>query len=366
MTGSKKLLVLLGVVLFLALLAESPLLAQTTELTGVLVDPQGAVVPGADVTLTNQANSNERAGVTDSEGRFRFLMLPPGLYNLRAELPGFKTLEQNDIRLQVDTPRSLTLQLELGSVSEIITVSGSTQKLMNEIDGSIGNAFNTEQIVDLPLNARNVYSLLSLQTGVTEAGYVSGARSDQSNLTLDGIDVNEQQQGTAFESVLRVTPDSVQEFRVTTSNPTGSQGRSSGAQVSLVTKGGTNEFHGSAYEYHRNTVTTANDFFNNRIGQERPALIRNLFGGTIGGPIKKDKVFFFFNYEGRKDRKQETQLQVVPLAHMGEGKMRYRNSAGELIELGPADIEALFPELGGVNPLRCCRSARRRGALSRK
>ncbi len=351
MTGSKKVLVLLGAGLFLALLAGSPLMAQTTELTGVLTDPQGAVVPGADVTLTNQANSNERAVVTDNEGRFRFLMLPPGLYNVRAELPGFKTLEQNDIRLQVDTPRSLTLQLELGSVSEIITVSGSTQKLMNEIDGSIGNAFNTEQIVDLPLESRNVYSLLSLQTGVTEDGYVSGARSDQSNLTLDGIDVNEQQQGTAFESVLRVTPDSVQEFRVTTSSPTGSQGRSSGAQVSLVTKGGTNEFHGSAYEYHRNTVTTANNFFNNRVGVDRPALIRNLYGGTIGGPIKTDKVFFFFNYEGRKDRKQATQLHTVPLAHMGEGKMRYRNSAGEMIELGPADIEALFPDVGGVNPL---------------
>ncbi|GAB4235115.1 MAG: hypothetical protein Kow00109_08320 [Acidobacteriota bacterium] len=324
--------------------------AQTTELAGVVVDPAGAVVPGADVTLVNQATGNERAVVTDDEGRFRFPQLPPGNYTIRVELPGFKTLEQQNIRLLVDTPQNLTLRLELGEVSEVVTVSSSAERLMNQIDASLGNAFNTEQIIELPLNQRNVYQLLSLQPGVTEDGYVSGARSDQSNLTLDGIDVNEQQQGTAFESVLRVTPDSVQEFRVTTSTPGSSQGRSSGAQVSLVTKSGTNQFHGSLYEYHRNTVTAANDFFNNRIGLERPNLIRNLYGGTIGGPIKKDKVFFFYNYEGRKDRKQETVLQTVPLPHLGEGKMHYRNSAGELVELGPDEIAALFPATGGVNP----------------
>ena len=351
---------ILGLLLVLAF-AGTSVLAQTTELSGTVQDPQGAVVPGADVTLVDQGTQSQRSGITDDQGRFRFLQLRPGTYGLRIEMPGFKTLEQNDIRLLVDTPLSLDLKLELGQVSEIITVASSSQRLKNEIDGSIGNAFNTEQIVELPLNQRNVYQLLSVQPGVTQTGYVSGARSDQQNLTLDGIDVNEQQTGAtygtetdadvAFKSVLRVTPDSVQEFRVTTSSPTAAQGRSSGAQVSLVTKSGTNEFHGGLYAYHRNTVTAANDFFNNRVGIDRPALIRNLYGGSIGGPIKKERAFFFFNYEARKDRKEATQLNTVPLAHLGEGKMLYRDSAHNLVELGPDEILQLFPDVGGVNPL---------------
>ena len=352
---------LLWSILLVVAFAGTSALAQTTELSGVVQDPQGAVVPGADVTLINQGTQNQRSTITDDQGRFRFLLLQPGTFSLRVEMPGFKTLEQHDIRLLVDTPVALTLKLELGAVSEIITVASTTQKLKNEIDGSIGNAFNTQQIEELPLNERNVYQLLSVQPGVTRNGYVSGARSDQQNLTLDGIDVNEQQTGAyygsetaddvAFKSVLRVTPDSIQEFRVTTSSPTASQGRSSGAQVSLVTKSGTNEFHGSLYEYHRNTKTAANDFFNNRVGLDRPRLIRNLFGGSIGGPVKKDRAFFFFNYEGRKDRKERTQLNVVPLAHMGQGILRYRTADHQPAEVGPDEIAQLFPVLGGVNPL---------------
>src|SRR4030095_4048600 len=154
---------------------------------------------------------------------------------------------------------------------------------------TIGVAFENRRIEQLPLNARNVVGLLSLQTGVTPAGYVNGGRSDQANVTLDGVDVNEQQRGLdvvtdeAFASVLRSTPGSLQEFRGTPTNPNADQGRSSGAQVSLVTKSGTNSFHGSLFEYHRNTVTTANDFFNNAAGVERPPPLRNICGGSLGG-----------------------------------------------------------------------------------
>ena len=185
--------------------------------------------------------------------------------------------------------------------------------------------------------------MLSLQSGVTytgnrsdvdrdvdtRSGAVNGARSDQSNITLDGVDVNDQVTGNAFTSVLPVTLDSVQEFRVTTTNYNADQGRSSGAQVSLVTKSGTNNFHGSLYEYHRNTYTSANDYFVKvselQSGQPNvpPKLIRNIFGGSLGGPILKDRLFFFVNYEGSRQREENSVLRIVPSDSLRQGLMKY-------------------------------------------
>jgi hypothetical protein len=342
--ANRILLALSGAILF----SGSALLAQSASLQGTVRDPQGAVVPGADVTVTNKATQAVRSGISDDTGRYVFQQLTPGAYSVRCELPGFKTFEIDEFRLLVDTNNTLDILLEVGAPSEVVTVA-SDQLLLNRTDATIGNAFNELQIQELPLESRNVVDLLSLQPGVTRGGEVAGARSDQSNLTLDGIDVNEQQEGTAFSPVLRVTPDSVQEFRVTTTNPNASQGRSSGAQVSLITRSGTNEFHGAVYEYHRNTVTTANNFFNNRSGVERPALIRNLYGGRLGGPIVKDRVFFFFNYEGRKDRKQESVVRFVPLPHLGLGQVKYENINGQIVTLTQDDLNAIYPV--GVNPL---------------
>ncbi len=333
--------------------------AQTSALQGVVKDPQDKVVPGADVTLVNKATAVERSTISDDAGHYQFAQIVPGLYQVRAELSGFKTVVVEDLRLQVDTPTTLDLKFsDVGEISETVVVTA--EKLLNKVDASIGNPFNELQIRELPIESRNVVDLLKLQAGVTLDGYVAGSRSDQSNLTLDGIDVNEQQEGTAFQSVLRVTPDSIQEFRVTTTNPNANQGRSSGAQVSLVTKSGTNQFHGNVFEYHRNTVTTANDFFNNRVqgdpdldgkpGIARPRLLRNLYGGSLGGPIAKDKLFFFFNYEGRKDRKQESVIRTVPLAHLGDGSVRYYNTDDALVTLTKDDLNALFPAVR-VNPL---------------
>lgn len=322
-------------------------LAQNSSLNGTVRDPQGAVVPGATVTLTG-ASGATRTAVTDDLGRYSFLQVTPGTYRIRTEQTGFKVAELTDVRLVVDTPKTLDIPLELGDLSEVVTVSTTSEGVLNQRDATIGNAFNEKQIVELPLNRRNVVDLLSLQPGVDQAGNVTGARSDQSNLTLDGIDVNEQQTGDAFQPVLRVTPDSVQEFRVTVSNPGANQGRSSGAQVSLVTKSGTNDFHGSLYEFHRNTVTSANEFFNNRSGVDTPALIRNLFGGSIGGPIKSDRAFFFFNYEGRTDRSQSSTVRVVPLSHLGLGQIRYNNSDGQLVTLNTEQLNTIYPV--GINP----------------
>ncbi len=330
-----------------ALLLALPAQAQNTALSGKVMDQAGGVIPGVTVTLTSQTGV-DRSEVTDGVGSFHFPQLAPGKYRVKAELAGFKTAVKEGLELLVDTPMTLELKLEVGQISETVTVEAGAVRL-NTQDASMGTAFEAVRITQLPLESRNVAGLLSLQAAVTPDGYVSGSRSDQSNLTLDGVDVNEQQTGEAFSTVLRITPDSVQEFRVTTNTPTANQGRSAGGQVSLITKTGTNEWHGSLYEFHRNTVTTANDFFNNRSGVDRPKLIRNLFGGSVGGPIKKDRAFFFYNYEGRRDAKETTVLQTVPLPVLGAGQVKYDSlSAGGVKTMTTAEINALYP--AQVNP----------------
>jgi hypothetical protein len=230
----------------------------------------------------------------------------------------------------VSKPTDLSVNMEIGDISQTVSVTvGAGEALINTQDGSLGNNFVSQQITQLPLNARNVATLLSLQPAVTPSGYVAGGRSDQANITLDGVDVNEQQTGDAFSPVLRVSPDTVEEFRVTTTNPTLRRVVLQARRVELITKHGDNDWHGNLFEYHRNTVFTANDFFNNSTiidgkSLPRPVLLRNNFGGSLGGPIKKDRVFFFYNYEGRRDARQVTVNRTVPLASLGQGLVEVR------------------------------------------
>src|SRR6185503_9527761 len=210
---------------------------------------------------------------------------------------------------------ALTIQLEIGNVSESVTVSaGAGEVLVNKQDGTLGNNFVNQQITQLPLEARSPLALVTLQPGVTQQGYVAGARSDQSNITLDGVDINEAQTNSIGSPVLRLNAEAIEEFRVTTVNANAASGRSSGAQISVVSKSGSNDFHGSLFWANRNTSTTANDYFNNRSGVGRPKLIRNTYGGSIGGPIIKDRLFFFYSYEGRKDISETGVTRQVPLA----------------------------------------------------
>ncbi len=325
-------------ILLTILLGAVTALGQTTSISGTVIDPQGSAVAGATLTLTSGRAGASRTVTTNSDGVYQLPQVAPGVYRARVESRGFKAVVRENVQILVNTPLTLNFAFtEVGAVTEAVTVTGG-ESTLNTTDATIGNSFNSAKVIELPLNARNVPDLLSLQNGVTPrvsilndaeaGGNVNGARSDQSNVTLDGVDVNEQQGGSPFFSVLRLTPDSLQEFRVTTTNPNADQGRSGGAQVSLVTKSGTNQFHGSLYEYHRNTITSANDWFNNKDGVERPALIRNNFGGAVGGPIRKDRLFFFFNYEGFREAKGSSVAQEVPLPTLGQGIARYRTADG--------------------------------------
>jgi hypothetical protein len=372
--------------LFILLLAAAPAAAQigTATVRGTVTDQQGQAVAGATVTLRNAAKNFARTQTTSGEGSYTFTAVPPDTYTVEVEQAGFKKVTVSDVRALVDTPTDVDVALQIGAVTESVDVSASIEAPLNTTDASIGNTFESRRIEELPLNARNVVGLLSLQPGVTRGGEVTGSRRDQANITLDGTDVNEQQTGLdvlnpsgtvapgqAFSSVIRVNPDSVQEFRVTTSAPNVTQGRSSGGQVSLVTKSGTNEFHGSAYWFHRNTVFTANDWFNNAAGRftatdpqvtsgqrrvgdlrvPRPKLLRNIYGGSLGGPVIRDRLFFFYSYEGRRDAAEQSVLRNVPTATLRQGIVQYTNNAGGTTTLTPADIARIYPATGGVNPV---------------
>jgi len=347
-------LVLAAAFVLASLVTVSQAQTGSSSVRGTVKDPQGNVVPGATATLSNPETNFTRSTPTSDGGQFNFESIPPGTYVLTVEAKNFKKAQLSDLRALVSKPTEVTIQLEIGSVSETVSVvSGASEAIINTQDASLGNNFVSHQITQLPLNARNVANLLSLQPGVTPSGYVNGGRSDQSNMTLDGVDVNEQQTGDAFTPVLRVSPDTVEEFRVTTTNPNASEGRSSGAQVALVTKGGSNSFHGNLFEYHRNTIFTANDFFNNRTvdpktgkSLPRPVLLRNNYGGTFSGPIVRDRLFFFYNYEARRDARQGTINRLVPLASLGQGLLKFNatnftTKANVPVSLTTAQLNAL-------------------------
>lgn len=340
-----------GVLLFLACCGGVMAQSGTSSVTGTVIDPQGKLIAGASVTLSNADKNFTRTQTTTDGGTFSFSIIPPGQYRVEVEATGFKKAVQTDVAALVSKPTTLTVQLEIGNVAETVTVSsGTNEVLVNKEDATLGNNFINQQITQLPLEARNPLALLTLQAAVTRDGYVAGARSDQSNITLDGVDINEAQTNSVSTPVLRLNAEAIEEFRVTTIGANAVQGRSSGAQISLVSKSGSNDWHGALFWANRNTSTTANDFFNNRAGVGRPKLIRNTYGGAVGGPIIKNKLFFFYSYEGRQDVSQAAVVRVVPLASLGNGQVRYVNPDGGITTLTSAQITQIFPA-AGVNPI---------------
>lgn len=318
--------------------------AQTgkSSVRGTISDPKGAVISGATVELSNTAIGVDLKTTTDKDGTYQFLEVRPATYELTVTANGFASYKQTGLALPVETPVTNDVKVQLAGVSTVVEVV-STANLVNTTDATIGHAFNQNQISQLPFEGRDPAGILSLQPGVvtvadrgkvdingdSRGGAVNGARSDQTNITLDGIGDNDEVKGTAFQGALRATLDSLEEFRVTTTSAGADQGRSSGAQVSQVTKSGTNEFHGTAYEYNRPTNTVANDYFNkhsqllNGEPNRPPRLLRNTFGGSFGGPVLKNKLFFFLAYEGQRTRESFQVTRSVPSAALRDGVIQY-------------------------------------------
>jgi len=349
-------------VLFLFVAGSALGQAGTSSVSGTITDQNSAAVPGATVRLSNPDTGFSRSATTSADGKYSFPGIPPATYRVEVEAANFKKLVNANVRALVDSPFELNLVLELGDVTAVVDVTSNTiESVVNTTDATQGNNFVPQQITQLPTDLRRVADLLSLQPGVTREGYVGGGRSDQANILLDGIDINDQQNGgrtdqfqTSQGTALRATTESVEEFRITTANPNAAQGRSSGAQISMVTKSGTNDFRGSVFYFYRPTQFSANTFFNNLAGVERPSLARDVFGGAIGGPIIKDRFHFFYTYEGQRQEQDESVVRLVPLSHMGQGQIRFTGTApGDPLSrprtLTLAELNSVFPQ-AGINP----------------
>jgi hypothetical protein len=341
----------------------------TTSLRGVVKDPTGAVVPGAKVTLINAANGQTLSVTSSATGEYAFPQIAPAHYTIDVHATGFGD-QKKTAELLVNQPATIDFTMTLQSTSVVVNVSAEAQ-ILNTTDASLGNSMGNTLIQALPSETRNVPDLLSLQPGVlylpsasggpsaselnptgdSRSGAVNGVRSDQGNVTVDGVDDNDQVYGYAFTGVLRETQDSVEEFRVATSNTNADEGRSAGAQVSLITKSGTNSFHGAAYEYNRPTRTVSNNYFNKQselaggLPNTPPKLIRNIFGADVGGPLVKDKLFFFGNYEATRQAENQEVIRTVATSSYLAGNLIYLgdDASGNAspVTLSPAQVTTL-------------------------
>jgi hypothetical protein len=353
----------------------------TATLIGEVTDQQKQIIPGATVTLTNTQTGVSQTTVSDDRGQYRFANLPPGRYDLKVELTGFKTSLTEGVQLSVDMTARQNATLEVGGLAETVSVVSETTTL-NTTDASLGNALSREQIRSLPVEAQNVVHLLSLQPGAifipvninsdpedSRYGSVTGARADQQTVTLDGIDVNDPQNQTAYTSAVRMTQEALQEFRVSTATYNAEMGRSSGPQVSLVTRSGTNAFDGSGYYQLRRTGTSTNEFFL-ELAQESagleskpPKLDKDLFGGSFGGPIRRNRLFFFGNFEALREQSETPVVRAVPSASFRDGVLIYRCASAAVCPGGsvrgfssnhsvPAGFYGMTPaEIAALDPL---------------
>ncbi|HEY2460689.1 MAG TPA: carboxypeptidase-like regulatory domain-containing protein [Candidatus Acidoferrum sp.] len=328
---------LLSLLVVVSLVALQPVRAQqVSNITGVVVDQQDAAVAGVKVKLENPQTGLSMETVTTDEGAFLFSKLPPGAgYTLSFSRDGFKSISFTSINLSVGTTETRNAKLEIGATTQTVEINAEAIAPLNTTDAAITNTIDQELIRNLPVLLReNPSTLMNLEAGVVgsssgntnQSGSVTGSRADQQNLTIDGIDANDHAGNFAFTTVGNAPIDSISQFSVTTAAQGVTDVHSSGGQIALVTKSGTNQYHGSLYEFNRTAATAANTFFNNRSKVGTPALTRNQFGASIGGPIKKEKLFYFFNYEARRQASGSSQVRTVPLDATRNGSLAYINN----------------------------------------
>ncbi|HEV2274533.1 MAG TPA: TonB-dependent receptor [Acidobacteriaceae bacterium] len=302
------------------------------SIVGTVTDPSGAAVSGATVTITNDATGEHRTAPTSSSGDYQFLSLPPGNYKIEIEGTGFKHYTRDPIIVQVDQSPRVNATMEVGAVSQQVVVT-SAAPIMQTETASLGQVVAGKAVTNIPLNGRNVLALVGLVPGVVPQGsssgnltgqnvfaagnyQIGGGNGNQSSVLVDGSPVN-----TSYGNTVELVPDQdvIQEFKVQTNNNTAEFGMYTGGVINMATKSGSNAFHGTMYEYLRNTVLDANDFFAKRNKAGKQPFHQNQFGGNFGGPIKKDKYFFFGDYQGYRQSQGKVYVVNVPTMPMRTG-----------------------------------------------
>ena len=341
---------LTGIFLCLTLCSSHPVAAQTaatSSVSGTVADSQGARISGAEVKLTDVATGIERVATSDSHGRYSFYAIVPGRVKMTVSAKSFKTKVINDVQAEVSKVANVDVDMEAGAIDETIEVGATVEAQLQKSDASIGAVFSETRMMRLPNFNRSAASFFRLQPATAPRGQYAGSRNDQSTYRLDGVDVTDNITGLFS---FPVPVESISELRGTVVNANASFGTSAGAQFVLITKSGNNQFHGSAYLYHQDNALNANSWTNNRFGFERPYLLDNRFGFTFGGPIKRERTFFFVNYEGRRNPNSVTLTRVVPTESLRAGTLRFRDAAGMAQTIGVAALKNLDPRGIGPNP----------------
>ncbi len=338
--------------------------AQTTttgKVVGTVNDQTGAVVPKSEIQLLNTGTNATLSTTSNDAGEFLFPSVSPGNYRLTVKMPGFRTAVVSEIQVEVEKTSPVTVKLEVGGDKEVVEVTATAAQQLQTTDAQIGNVLSTDSILRLPALQRNATELMNLQPGVVAGGNnltmrVSGAIDDQNTVTLDGIDITSNI--VASNTSIPTPDDSVEEFRENVANPSATLMRGSGGQVSLIGRRGSNRFSGALYEYLQNNDLNANTWDANRAGLTKAIIHDNRFGGRLGGPLQKDKTFFFANYEGRRFQSTTQVTRTVPTASFRQGILTFPLSNGTLEQInlktsticGSTGNLACDPRGLGLNP----------------
>lgn len=346
--GARKRNLAVGFALLVLLVGTLAAQQASSRLTGIVTDDTGGIIPGVLVTATNQGTGISHEVITNDQGSYTFASLPPSTYTISAELSGFKKSTTTDFLLETATTKTLDITLEVGDITQEVTVVAQSVQQIQLETSDLGDVVFERKIKDLPLNGRRPIELVLLQPGMAgnpgqgnAGGFVAnGGRNVSNAIYLDGVDITNSELGTGstvggepnIQIFTEVSPsvDALEEFRVITGSPSAEFSRSTGFQVAMTTKSGTNDYHGSVYNFHRNTVLNANEFFNNANDLPREPLRRNQFGFTIGGPVwipkfydGKNKTFFFYNFEGKRQGQSATVTRTVYTKEARQGLFRH-------------------------------------------
>ncbi|MBM3813624.1 MAG: carboxypeptidase regulatory-like domain-containing protein [Acidimicrobiia bacterium] len=341
----------------------------TATIVGTISDSTGAVISGATVELVDVSTNQSRKAASNDAGQYIFPNVVPGTHRLTASMQGFRQAVIQDLKVDVTKSYSLNVTLEVGGVAEVVEVSATAGAELQTLDSTVGAVLKGDSLLRMPAVNRSAVALLSIQpmvqpargigSNVNQGGQVAGARSDQSTFNLDGTDATDLTSGTGqyfsgavdFFSPSPSVPvplESLEEFRVSTTNPNATFGRSAGGQINFVTKRGTNNLHGSGYWYHQNDNMNANFWRFNRLGIKRPETKDNRFGTTLGGPVIKNRTFLFGHYEGRRFPRAANVSRIVPTSTLRQGILRFRDAAGNVNSYNVRDFD---PRRLGPSPV---------------